>query len=646
MRLKEVQISDYKCIRKQCSLDITDITCLVGKNESGKTTILEALYRLNSIIPEHGSFNVDNDFPRIDVEDYRYEVEKGLRKPAIVTRATFSLEQADLTEIEKDFPGILAQSELILSKGYTNELYAELTVNEELAVESLLRKAELSSRQMKLFSRCTTIDELVAAAQNNTSEEGLEKLLPLISEIKDKGFLTYLYEKYIEDKVPKFLYFDEFYQMKGHVNIQGLIQRQQNKELLDSDYTLLGIIDLARLDLDEISNPKRALERDNRLEGASNHLTKSIMPYWSQNRYLEMRFDIRPALPDDPEGMQSGTNLWGHVYNSKQKVSTLLGRRSRGFVWFFSFIAWFSQQKRKNIPLIVLLDEPSLFLHGTAQSDLLRYLEDESQTGHQVIYTTQSPYMIDPNRLDRVRIVEDKSVETEELSSAVREGTQVYVDVLQTTKESIMPLQGALGYTLYNTLLTDPYTLVVESATELLYIQTLSALLEDDRREGLDRSWSITPLGGSKHIPALVSLMEYKQKSKIATLLVTAAENFFINKLFQKEHVFTYADFTNSTEADIEDLFDIDFYLSLVNAVYGEHMRKPITKGHLRGSSSRINLLIAQYLESKPLTDTIEFNRFKPARYFVENSSALKENISEETFITFENMFKRLNALL
>ena len=46
MKLTSVQISNYKCIRDPCSFTISDITCLVGMNEAGKTAILEALYRL------------------------------------------------------------------------------------------------------------------------------------------------------------------------------------------------------------------------------------------------------------------------------------------------------------------------------------------------------------------------------------------------------------------------------------------------------------------------------------------------------------------------------------------------------------------------------------------------------------------------
>ena len=201
---------------------------------------------------------------------------------------------------------------------------------------------------MKELVGCSTLTDLSRALKQYEKEEPAKNLLNTIHPIMEKGLLQYLYEKYLEFKVPKFLYFDEFYQMTGHVNIPALIQRKENKQLLDSDYPLLGLIDLARLNMEEISNPKRALERDDRLEGASNHLTQSIMKYWSQNRHLEMRFDIRPGLPDDPEGMQNGTNLWGHVYNSKQKVSTLLGRRSKGFVWFFSFLAWFFPTETKR----------------------------------------------------------------------------------------------------------------------------------------------------------------------------------------------------------------------------------------------------------------------------------------------------------
>jgi hypothetical protein len=73
------------------------------------------------------------------------------------------------------------------------------------------------------------------------------------------------------------------------------------------------------------------------LEGAGNHLTRQILPYWSQNKHLQMRFDVRPAQGGDPEGMRQGINIWGEVYDTRHFVSTGLGTRSRGFVWFFVY---------------------------------------------------------------------------------------------------------------------------------------------------------------------------------------------------------------------------------------------------------------------------------------------------------------------
>ena len=644
MKLTTVQISDFKCIRETCEFDVTDITCLVGKNESGKTAILEALYRLNPIVPQHGSFNVDDDFPRIDVEDYRLAVGERSREPAIVTRAVFALEEEDLKDIETVFPGVIAQPELVLSKGYANELYAELTINEEIVVEGLLKTAHLSPQTLKSVVRCATVSELAEALQAYGKEEAVAKLLDSIGPILEKGLLQYLYETYIESKVPKFLYFDEFYQMKGHVNIQALIERRQKGELLDSDYPLLGLIDLARLNLDEISNPRRALERDNRLEGASNHLTRSIMKYWSQNRNLELRFDIRPGLLDDPEGMQSGTNLWGHVYNSKQKVSTLLGRRSKGFVWFFSFLAWFSQQKRKNIPLILLLDEPSLFLHGSAQTDLLRFLEDECADGLQVVYSTQSPYMVDARRLDRVRIVEDRSTETDQLSPASREGTRVFADPAQAAKESILPLEGALAYTISQNLCPSPYQLAVEGIHDLLYLRTMSALMSETGAKGLDPRWAIVPLGGGVNIPLFATLAGSETLGETAFLLAGSPK--LPASLAREKRLLTYGQFTEYEEAGIEDLFDPDLYLKLVNAIYADALSRPLSRKNLRGHSRGIAAEVADLMQPVPREGEIRFDRLQAAEYFCTHISELRDSLSEDTRQRFAKLFETLNAIL
>ena len=81
--------------------------------------------------------------------------------------------------------------------------------------------------------------------------------------------------------------------------------------------------------------------------------------------------------------------------------------RSKGFVWFFSFLAYFSQIERGDRDLVLLLDEPGLSLHAKAQGDFLRLIENRLAPKHQVVYTTHSPFMIDARKLDRIRTVED-----------------------------------------------------------------------------------------------------------------------------------------------------------------------------------------------------------------------------------------------
>ena len=169
--------------------------------------------------------------------------------------------------------------------------------------------------------------------------------------------------------------------------------------------------------------------------------------------------------------MTNGMNIWGRVHDTKHMVSTSLGSRSRGFVWFFSFLAWYSQLCRKGENLILLLDEPGLSLHAKAQADLLRYFEEELKPHHQLIYTTHSPFMVDPTHFDRVRIVQDLSIEpnSDDLPGE-RQGTQVITEVLDATPDSLFPLQGALGYEIYQTLFIGPNSLVVEGVSDLLYI--------------------------------------------------------------------------------------------------------------------------------------------------------------------------------
>lgn len=75
MRLRTVHVQEFKSIWDSNSFTVGRVTCLVGKNEAGKTAILQALYRLNPIIGNDGEFDVTYDYPKSEVENYQQDVE-------------------------------------------------------------------------------------------------------------------------------------------------------------------------------------------------------------------------------------------------------------------------------------------------------------------------------------------------------------------------------------------------------------------------------------------------------------------------------------------------------------------------------------------------------------------------------------------
>lgn len=690
MKLVKFAIRDFKSVRNSTTVEVGEVTCLVGKNESGKTAILQALYKLNPVVPEHAKFDVTDEYPRAEVEEYLQQVESEEISHAIVVQADYTLDGAEIEAVESVYgEGVLPQPTIRLSKGYDNKLYVELKVIEAIAVKALVKNYKLPEAVAQGASACDTIQALKdfldadgeerqenhAAAKAQASaladpdaktkaiheadllaeSEASKKLKGLLTAILLGPLSIYIWTHHLKASWPKFLYFDEYYQMEGHVNIEKLKERQsgQNGQRLKApDLPMLGLIELARLDLDQLLNPQRTEELVAKLEGASNHLSKQILKFWSQNQHLQVRFDVRPGRPNDPEEMRNGTNLWGRVDDTIHRVSTLLGRRSKGFLWFFSFLAWFGKQKKTKEPLILLLDEPGLFLHAKAQGDLLRYIEEELKGHNQVIYTTHSPFMVDPHHFDRVRIVEDKSIDIKEPLPADRAGTKVFQEVLEASEGSLFPLQGALGYDIAQTLFVGPNCLVVEGVSDLLYIQTITGLLEEAGRDGLDVRWTITPVGGSEKVPTFAALLGAQKGLTIATLIdlqkkdQQTIDNLYKRKLLQKSHVLTFADFTGTAEADIEDMFDVGFYLKLVNAEYTSDLSKKPKESDVKTGNPRVLVRLAAFLEAHPLKGTAKFNHFRPARYFTENIATLKKAISAATLDRFEAAFKKLNVLL
>jgi hypothetical protein len=185
----------------------------------------------------------------------------------------------------------------------------------------------------------------------------------------------------------------------------------------------------------------------------------------------------------------------------------------------------------------------------------------------------------------------------------------------------------------------------------MLYLQGMSSILEREGRTGLDPRWTITPVGGSGKVSTFVSLLGNQQGLKLGVLVdVTEADSdtveaLYKKKLLNRKNVHTYGDFVGSKDADVEDMFDRDFYVELLNGEYAKQLSSKVAVGKLNAKIPRVVKAIDEHFASRPLKSG-SFSHFRPARYFVENLTALSPKLSDEAKRRFEAAFETLNGLL
>lgn len=287
MRLRSARITHYKSIEDSTEFGIDDITCLVGKNESGKTSILQALNKLKPV-DQKIVFDKDTEYPRRHLSEFK-TIHKG--KPVPVTTTGWDLEAEDIESIHDLVgPKACGAPAFTVSKGYAEPKGSSgqtwsLRVDEGKALAFVLEQALLSDQEKAALAAIGTpkaikeLKEMLSKVPNPT--EGLVKLTAHLNQHfkRDTGTLAVIDAL----EMPEFLYFTNYDRMPGKASIDLLIQKKGHNTLTKEDEIILGFLDLAGLSLDEIQNTKDTERLIAKLEGISNRITKNIFKYWTQN---------------------------------------------------------------------------------------------------------------------------------------------------------------------------------------------------------------------------------------------------------------------------------------------------------------------------------------------------------------------------
>ena len=198
MRLTKVRISEFQSIRDSNEFEVGDITCLVGKNEAGKTSLLKALYRLNPIVAAEGKFDVTDDYPRTDVEDYRQDVEEGRRPHAKVVQATYKLEADDLQPIKEAFGNdVIKTPTLGLTKDYANKETFILSADDKSGLNYLYSNAQIPTEDASELKAAASVDAALAILKGKEQTAEIKRINEILTKVKTRKLNGYIYDTYL-----------------------------------------------------------------------------------------------------------------------------------------------------------------------------------------------------------------------------------------------------------------------------------------------------------------------------------------------------------------------------------------------------------------------------------------------------------------
>jgi hypothetical protein len=598
---------------------------------------------------------VTRDYPRHELTDYQAVHETS---PAVAISTTWELEEDDYKALDAAIgPAGRKITTIRITKNYKNVTNGHFDLDESEVVQGLLKAPDVDAKDRTKFKSAATVQDLVK--QLGATPEEQQQRTALAQQIQAK-FGTKTAKQVAFDtlwaRVPKFAFFSQYLRMPGQLAVDAFKKRVADGKLDDGDQVFTSLLDMIGMSVDQFAAIRDFENLSARLKAASNTLTRQLVKYWSQNEYLKMNFRFDAAREGDAAPFNTGWILRTRIENTRHGATTGFDQRSSGFVWFFSFLVWFNQLK-KNVSdnLVIFLDEPGLALHASAQADLLRYIEERLAPSYQVVYTTHSPFMLDPSNLLRARTVEDVYREVgddEGPDTDPHRGTKVSDQVLRAERATLFPLRACLGYEITQSLFVGKHNLLVEGPSDLLYIDWFRRKLAAAKRTTLDPRWTIVPCGGVSKVSAFMSL--FGGNDLHCAVLCDFAdggkkevEKLRSSDLMRADHILTVDTYAGKPQADTEDLLGNAGYVALVNAAYNLTGTTAINAKNADGTP--IGGRIVKHLEQvfpAPKSGEQDFNHTAPADWLVRQGIDYTLADEAAALDRFEKLFTDLNKLL
>lgn len=666
MRLIKARIKGYRSIIDTDYFEIEkDKTILVGPNEAGKTAILQALQKLN---PPEGVTGFDSlrDYPRAKFDE---DIIKRQIDPSeyTVVEGHFILEEEEkesfpeeyhniecvcgvyldnkrwyridkgpnrlkFSDIEKNFLRIYKHFEQKGEKGSLEEEYKKIT--EEINKDEYLSLEEAKLLLEYLTNNISNLDE-----ENDKENERYDQLKKELESVSKREDIL----KLCKEKLPKIIYFSNYFKIKPVLHLEKLNQRISSNILDDTLYDYgntcllkflgftakelaeVGKISSNSVEKEEFENYRKKLdERDYKLNAATVRLTNTIKEVWNPKNNPNDVNKLRIKV--DGQYLKV-------VVEDEVGVEVELDQRSEGFQWLVSFyVVFFAEATDKYKNAILLLDEPGVSLHALKQGEFRETISKLSEK-NQTIYTTHSPFLVGSNELEKVRVVEMIDRQT---------GTKIHKSMTAKDNGAILPLQEALGYNLAQSLFFHQKNLVLEGITDMWYLETISNLLKSEGEIGINEEIALIPANSASKIVYFATIL-HAQDFKVAALLDSdtagdeAAKQDTLVLTLGTKRILRTKDVCNrrANSIEIEDLFR-ETIIKIAKERLGWEIDENLEKQEERGVISLLKQVAKE-----------EFSKYKLAKAFVQwSKEKTLEDLTEEEIKCSKELIKMINKAL
>ncbi len=519
MKYISFEIINYRAIQHAIIEVSNNLIPIIGINESGKTTALQAIL----------AFDKNKD---------RYQKSRHLEyknKYTIDSDISFKIIARILIENEDDLNFLAERLEVLAS----DDLYIKLR-------EYFSDKKEI---------------KLARVFENGNKKYQVENDDFIIKSKKTKDNLA----EALYDRLPFVLYFDDFSDRvpeKITFNLDSEINEIVASNKYNDWHPIIREIFKRAGDgknLDSFVKLRRDDDKAGLLNDIQDTLNQEVMEDWKKLKKYgsnfasevdDLELQLECKLSDNKKEIVFKFKIRDRT--SKKGRMFDITERSKGFQWFFNFIVKLKfnpkyQDNQKGA--IYLLDEPGSYLHTSAQEELLNKLKDISNT-NTILYCTHSQYLLDPDKINisKIKIAKKEAGKIEIITFSSSSATN--------NQGALTPLYQALNLKsgIFNT--KKDYCVITEGITDYYLFSMLTKY-----GKGFDEKITIIPGSGAKHLKELISQSIAFSKNYLILLDSDlegreAHDDYkkFFGDIEVREHFFKYRTMVKSENIELENL--------------------------------------------------------------------------------------------